>query len=307
MEQQATQRKKRTAKRIPSLLPSPVLDQEARFAATIESVVSGTEGKPQIPGSPNSTIVIKEEDDGLKEEQIKEEQIEQWREGMEIAPREDGRPPEPPEGFTIHTTETGALVLRKKRTRNLQKLGIGGFLVRFRSNRKEANDDDEPTESSSALKPPTIQSMDKPRRKPVRRKPRNKLVESFPSYLQEAFFGRELLDTPKEKELHSSSEDESASKFKVTDDGTIELSEVELRVMEDVKARQEKEKEEREKQKAEEKNKTKEKSPIKQEEDEGSDSEVLKDLNLKDLPLPGDLLDTDLVNTIMAEDDIKVF
>ena len=77
--------------------------------------------------------------------------------------------------------------------------------------------------------------------------------------------------------------------------------------MQDVKARQEKEKEEREKQKAEEKKKSKEKSPVKTEEDEGSDSEVLKDLNLKDLPLPGDLLDPDLVNTIMAEgDDIKV-
>lgn len=76
--------------------------------------------------------------------------------------------------------------------------------------------------------------------------------------------------------------------------------------MEDVKAKQEKEKEEKEKQKAEENLKEKVKSPIKTEEDEGSDNDVLKDLNLKDLPLPGDLLDTDLVNTIMAEDDIKV-
>lgn len=44
IEQQATQRKKRTAKRVASLLPSPVMDKEARFLATIESVVSGTEG-----------------------------------------------------------------------------------------------------------------------------------------------------------------------------------------------------------------------------------------------------------------------
>jgi hypothetical protein len=34
-----------------------------------------------------------------------------------------------------------------------------------------------------------------------------------------------------------------------------------------------------------------------QEEDDGSDTEGLKDI------LPGDLLDTDLVNTIMNEDD----
>lgn len=48
MEQQMTQRKKRTAKRVASLLPNPLMpvqDKEARFAATIESVVSGTEGK----------------------------------------------------------------------------------------------------------------------------------------------------------------------------------------------------------------------------------------------------------------------
>lgn len=45
IEQQVTQRKKRSAKRIASLLPSPVMDKEARFLATIESVVSGTEGK----------------------------------------------------------------------------------------------------------------------------------------------------------------------------------------------------------------------------------------------------------------------
>lgn len=50
--------------------------------------------------------------------------MEIWKEGMEIAPREDGKPPEPPEGFTIVTTESGVMVLRKKRTRNLQKLGM---------------------------------------------------------------------------------------------------------------------------------------------------------------------------------------
>lgn len=54
---------------------------------------------------------------------MKEEPTELWKEGMEVTPREDGKPPEPPEGFTIVTTESGVMVLRKKRTRNLQKLG----------------------------------------------------------------------------------------------------------------------------------------------------------------------------------------
>lgn len=41
------------------------------------------------------------------------------------------------------------------------------------------------------------------------------------------------------------------------------------------------------------------KEPFSLKEEEESDSEVLKDV----LALPGDLLDTDLVNTIMNEDD----
>lgn len=47
----------------------------------------------------------------------------QYREGMLVTPREDGRPPEPPEGFTIYTQENGVMILRRKRVRNLQKLG----------------------------------------------------------------------------------------------------------------------------------------------------------------------------------------
>lgn len=34
------------------------------------------------------------------------------------------------------------------------------------------------------------------KRKKPRRKPRSRLMEAFPSYMQEAFFGRELLDIP---------------------------------------------------------------------------------------------------------------
>lgn len=91
--------------------------------------------------------------------------------------------------------------------------GIGGFFVRVRSNRKADDEEEIPGGPDKSI---SMQSMDKPKRKPVRRKLKNKLVESFPSYLQEAFFGRELLDTPKEKELQSSSEDESLAKYSVS-------------------------------------------------------------------------------------------
>lgn len=39
----------------------------------------------------------------------------------------------PPEGFTTYTTESGTTVLRRKRQRNLNRVGIGGFNVRVRS------------------------------------------------------------------------------------------------------------------------------------------------------------------------------
>lgn len=38
--------------------------------------------------------------------------------------------PDVPEGYTVVQGENGALILRKKRQRNMQKLGIGGFKAR---------------------------------------------------------------------------------------------------------------------------------------------------------------------------------
>ena len=52
------------------------------------------------------------------------------KDGMLLTPREDGRLPDVPEGYTVVQGDGGALLLRKKRQRNLQKLGIGGFQVR---------------------------------------------------------------------------------------------------------------------------------------------------------------------------------
>lgn len=66
-----------------------------------------------------SSVIVDECGDG--DEEAAEEKV--YREGMPVFPRADGRPPEPPEGFTIYTTESGAMVLRRKRVRNLQRLG----------------------------------------------------------------------------------------------------------------------------------------------------------------------------------------
>lgn len=220
---------------------------------------------------------------------------------MVVAPKEDGSPPEPPEGFTIHTSKTGNLVLRRIRVRNLKNLGIGGFNARLRNNRyREENDDPlETCNSFGRLDDSVVPSMcdDKPKRKPLRRKQKSKLVENYPSYLQEAFFGKELLETSKEQASSSSASDsEESDRMKVTPDKTITLSQEELKAIEELKAKKEAEKAERIK-KEEAESAMALKSPIK-EEDDAYDADVLKDIP----NVPHDLLDADLVNTIMNED-----
>lgn len=66
----------------------------------------------------------------------------------------------------------------KKKQRNLQKLGIGGFLVRLRGPRFK--DEDMDSLESGGL----LLDGEKPKRKPQKRKTKNKLVETFPTYLQ---------------------------------------------------------------------------------------------------------------------------
>lgn len=259
-EHQQTRKKKRKQPQM--------VDKEADIMATIESVVAG--------GSLDNSL---EENNKLELMDVKDEPETVLKEGMVW-----NQPP--PEGFSICTSEGGLPVLRRKRQRNLQKLGIGGFSVRLRTrkDKEEEGDAEKPGESS-------IIGMgdDKPRRKPQRRKPKPKLAEYFPIYMQEAFFGKNLMDTTKEKDLESSSESEEEHKVP-ENANTIQLSQDELKVMEQVKAKQEKDDEKIAPEQ------------IKREEiveDDGSDTEALGDI----LPISGDLLDSDLVNTIMNEND----
>lgn len=119
IEQQGAVRRKR-AKRPPLMPPG---EKEARMFATIESVVSGALACQII--TLNSIVLFGAGEGDVEVEDAVKEEI--YREGMEVPRGEDGKPPEPPEGFTIYTTESGALILRRKRTRNLQKLGTIKF------------------------------------------------------------------------------------------------------------------------------------------------------------------------------------
>lgn len=204
------------------------VDKDAAILAAIESVVAGS-------SLDNSLEDIKLEPLDPREE------AEMWKDGM-VWEKTDATPPE---GFTVCQTDTGIWVLRKKRQRNLQKLGIGGFVVRNRGVRKDGGsakdgDGEETTENSGTLhftSTSQIDAMDK-RRKQTKRKPKPaKLAETYPTYLQEAFFGKGLMDTTKPTKFDSSSSDEDANST-VSDDKTIKLSAEELKMIEAMRAKQ---------------------------------------------------------------------
>lgn len=199
------------------------LEKDAGILAAIESVVAGS-------SLDNSLDDIKLEPlDPNEEAQI-------YKDGMLWSGTEPA-----PDGFTLGTSETGQVVLRKKRQRNLQKLGIGGFSVRNRAVRSNSkNDGDELTTSldqEPAQQIPSSQQSDgKQKKKPVRRKQKSKLIETYPAYLQEAFFGKPLLDVnPSVKIEMPNSDDESKNQ---SEEKTIKLSADELKMFESIKAKQ---------------------------------------------------------------------
>ena len=174
------------------------------------------------------------------------------KDGTILMPREDGRPPDVPDGYTVVQGENGSLILRKKRQRNLQKLGIGGFQVRrpwarVKDKEEDANDTAEVLLKDGASTAATatgpggqpsldLDMMNKPKRKPQRRKPKNKLVETYPTYLQEAFFGRDLMQKPAaqmgEGTASSDSEVMEDVPIRTKDVSIIQLSREEVAVLE---------------------------------------------------------------------------
>ncbi|ERL89633.1 hypothetical protein D910_06998 [Dendroctonus ponderosae] len=265
-----------------------VHDKEAGIMATIESVVAG--------GNAGENSF---EDTKIEMIDLKDEPQELYKEGM-IWTKEDGPPPE---GFTIFQMDSGVCVLRRKRQRNLQKLGIGGFLVRMRGFKTGQENDDIDTLPGQTVPMGAVSEVplqldgEKPKKKPIRRKTKSKLVETFPPYLQEAFFGKDLMDvTQLKQEVDSgASSEEEGDPYK---QHAIKLTADELRAMETAK------RERKADIGASTRVLVKEEKPtsvIKQEEeDDDETNEDLKDV----LALPGDLLDTDLVNSIIEDDEL---
>lgn len=214
-------RKKRKNRAAAEPPPPKVKDKVAGIMAAIESVVSGG-----TEGSKHSNEDVKMEPLDSREE------AEIYKDGM-VWDRADASAPE---GFTLCTLENGTVVLRKKRQRNLQKLGIGGFTVRNRMGRKDGKDDLDDNLDGTMTH---VNDHGDKRKKQVRKKVKSKLIETYPSYLQEAFFGKGLLEPTKPKFETSSDEDDN-TKVAVPEEKTIKLSSDELKLMETMRTKQQK-------------------------------------------------------------------
>lgn len=160
-------------------LRTDAIQKDAGIMSAIDSVIAG-----------NSTPTPGEGGNDGNSTPVDKLPTPTYKDGM-VWLGEDGSQPE---GFSISTNEEGLNILRKKRQRNLQKLGIGGFNVRMRGIRKENEE-----LYMGTLENPSL--TDEKKKKIIKKKMKSKLCESYPSYLQEAFFGKPLLDN---KESHVS-------------------------------------------------------------------------------------------------------
>ncbi|XP_030747198.1 uncharacterized protein LOC115875818 [Sitophilus oryzae] len=144
----------------------------------------------------------------------------------------------------------------------------------------------------TAITTPPSGDAEKPRRKQIRRKIKSKLSETFPPYLQEAFFGKDLMDITDTKKIHSgSSDDEKDEKYHGMKLSTDEYMSVDVKSEKHSESSGHKSHEMLDLDKDEKSNATKD--------DDDDNTEDLKDV----LALSGDLLDPDLVNSIINEED----
>ena len=156
-----------------------------------------------------------------------------------MRPTADGKAPEAPDGFTVVVKENGLMILRKKRYRDLKKVGIGGFQAKTRNpNRKGGKDD------------PNGDSDDKPTKKRAAWKPKkNKILLQYPEYIQDSFFGRSFIDAcPLETDPEDMLAASEVVKVRSKDDDFcgLQLSKEALAALEEVKVQEEKERRQKE-------------------------------------------------------------
>ena len=99
------------------------------------------------------------------------------KDGDIVRPLPDGTQPQAPEGFTVITKENGLMVLRKRRYRDLKKVGIGGFQAKQRTPSRKPKDEPDPGPDG-----------EKPKKRPAWRPKKNRLLVQYPEYIQVCFF-----------------------------------------------------------------------------------------------------------------------
>ena len=253
------------------------------------------------------------------------------KDGDTVKALPDGRPPEAPEGFTVVPKDNGVFILRKRRYRDLKKVGIGGFQAKQRTPSRKTKDDGDASE-------------EKPKKRPACRSKKNKLLLQYPEYIQDSFFGRDIIDACK-SETESDKllvEDDLKVKHEVFDDlensgnspftFSIRLNKGAMEALESLKEREDKERKEKEeaeakaaeeakieaekaaeeKAKAEKEaqeqdalkaSKAEESSSNETEKEKGDKMETDNDAMLDDdMLLPEDMLNDDIFKSIMSGD-----
>ena len=243
----------------------------------------------------------------------------------------DGRTPEAPEGFSLVPKESGVFILRKRRYRDLKKVGIGGFQAKQRTPSRKNKDEGEAGE-------------DKPKKRPACRSKKNKLLLQYPEYIQDSFFGRDTIEACKvqseseklllEEEINAKPDVTSDVELKEPSPFTfsIRLNKGAMEALKSVKEREEKERKEKEEaeakaaeeakrqaEKAAEAKAKAEKEAQEQEAskaakaNEGANGEAEKEKGDKmetdgdalldeDMLLPDDMLNDDIFKSIMSGD-----
>lgn len=236
--------------------------------------------------------------------------LSQHKDGEIVRPLADGSAPEPPEGFTIVVKDNGLMVLRKKRYRDLKKVGIGGFLAKTRtpktSNKKEIPEDDK-------------------KKRPAWRPKKNKILVQYPEYIQDSFFGKDFMvkcpDKVDDEEVLVMADNKRVVK---QDEGTaLALNRDALAALEEMKAKEEAEIKEKEQELADARaaaeaaaNEAADKARLAKEELDALKSGDITDsksfikedekMDDEDLMLPTDLFGDDIFKNLMSGGDIDI-
>ena len=215
---------------------------------------------------------------------------------------------------------------RKRRYRDLKKVGIGGFQAKSRSTNKKTKNEPEGDDVGGG--------GDKPKKRQNWRPKKNKILTQYPEYIQDSFFGREFIEScgvdpsaispsaanPDGELGITADEGESLEAFSdnSSDGCTIQLNVDALRAVEEMKREEKKRREAEEEAANKVKAKAKAEEAAKKAAEEASNASGLSqngvtktekdgggedDLMADDALLPSDIFGDDIFKSLMNDDN----